>query len=110
LPSIGKAVVPVSWEGYAVTVAFVLGLGLSRLAPDPIRRAIAMALIVAAYGAVVILTWENPDAEAGRGWRATLWNRQTLVWLGVLLVIAAACVAAGYVSCLGCAHRPTPLR
>jgi asparagine N-glycosylation enzyme membrane subunit Stt3 len=62
LPSIGKAVIPVSWEGYAVTVAFVLGLGLLKLVDDLPRRTIAMALLAAAYGAVVFLTWRNdPD-------------------------------------------------
>ena len=59
IPSIGKAVVPVSWEGYAVTVAFVLGLGLLKLVDDPVRRSIALALLIASYGAVVFLTWSN---------------------------------------------------
>jgi hypothetical protein len=63
MPSIWKVAVPLCWEGYAVTLAFVLGLGLLKLVEDPIRRAIAAALIVAAYGAVVFLTWSNePDA------------------------------------------------
>ena len=62
MPSFGKAIVPVSWEGYAVTVALLLGFGLLKLVGDPLRRAIALALIVAAYGAVVFLTWGNdPD-------------------------------------------------
>jgi peptidoglycan/LPS O-acetylase OafA/YrhL len=52
----------VSWEGYAVTVALVLGMGLLKWVDDPVRRAIALALLVAAYGAVVFLTWSNdPD-------------------------------------------------
>lgn len=62
IPSIGKAIIPVSWEGYAVTIALVLGIGLLKLETDPIRRAIALALLAAAYGLVVFLTWSNdPD-------------------------------------------------
>ncbi len=99
---------PLCWEGYAVTIAFVLGLGLSKLVADPNRRSIAMALLVAAYGVVVFLTWENPDAEGGRRWRETLWNRQTLVWLAVLLALAAAMAAANYLGCGGCYRRAGP--
>ena len=62
MPLIGKAICPVSWEGYAVTVAFVLGLGLLKLVDDLARRSIAMALLAAAYGAVVFMTWGN-DAD-----------------------------------------------
>ena len=62
MPSIGKAIIPVSWEGYAVTVALVLGLGLLKWVDDLPRRSIALVLLVAAYGAVVFLTWSNdPD-------------------------------------------------
>ena len=62
MPSVWKVAVPLCWEGYAVTVAFVLALGLMKLVDDPIRRAIAMALLVAAYGAIVCLTWSSdPD-------------------------------------------------
>ncbi len=107
IPSIGKAICPVSWEGYAVTVAFVLGLVLLALEGDPNRRAIAMALLAAAFCAVVVLTWGDPDGPAGRDWRATLWNWQTLVWLAVLLLLAAAFVAASY-ACGGCYHMPVP--
>ena len=110
MPWIGKAMVPVSWEGYAVTVAFVLGLGLLKLVDDLNRRAIAVALLVAAYGVIAFLTWDDPDAEVRLSWRERLWNRQTLVWLAVWLVFGAVCVFAGYQSCLGCLHRPAPLR
>jgi cobalamin synthase len=97
MPSIGKAIIPVSWEGYAVTVAFVLGfVGLIKFVANPIRGPIALTLWVAAYGAIVFLTWEDPDADGRRGWRETLFNRQTLVWLAGLLVLAAAFAAAGY--------------
>ena len=62
IPSIGKAICPVSWEGYAVTVALVVGVGLLRLVDDPARRTIAFALLVGAYCAVALLTWSNdPD-------------------------------------------------
>jgi hypothetical protein len=62
-PLLRKAVCPVSWEGYAVTVAFLLGMALMRLEADLTRRAIAIALLAAAYAAVVFLTWSNdPDA------------------------------------------------
>lgn len=102
IPSIGKAVIPVSWEGYVVTLAFVLGLGLLQLEVDRIRRSIAMALIIAAYAVVVFLTWEDPDAEGRRGWRETLWNRGTLVWLLVMLAFVAAYAVAGLNACWGC--------
>lgn len=62
IPSIGKAMCPVSWEGYAVTVAFLLGMVLLKLVDDVARRAIAMTLLAAAYGAIVVLTWSrDPD-------------------------------------------------
>ena len=110
MPSLGKAIVPVSWEGYAVTVAFLLGFGLLRVEPDLVRRSIALVLLIAAYFAVVILTWDDPDAEVRPRWRDTLWNRETLVWLVVLLVLAAAFAVAGYEACAGCYHGPRPLR
>lgn len=93
--SIGKATVPLTWQGYAVTVALVLGFGLLRLEADLVRRAIATALVVVAYGAIVVLTWGDPESGAPADWRAALFNRGTLVWLLVLAVIAAAMVAAG---------------
>jgi hypothetical protein len=108
--SIGKAAVPLCWEGYAVTVAFLLGFLSMRLVDDPNRRAIATALLVAAYGVIVFLTWEDPDAEVRRGWRERFWSRQTLVWLGVWLAIAAACVFAAYAASLWGYHRPSLLR
>jgi peptidoglycan/LPS O-acetylase OafA/YrhL len=98
----------VSWEGYAVTVALVLGVGLSKLEADPVRRAIALALMVAAYCAVVFLTWGDPDADEAPGWREALWSRRTLAWLGVLLVLAAALVAAAYYGNGGGYHMPVP--
>ncbi len=62
MPSILKLAVPVSWEGYAVTVVFVLGFAPLKMVDDPIRRAIAMALWMTGYCAVVFLTWSNdPD-------------------------------------------------
>jgi hypothetical protein len=109
-PIFWRAAVPLCWEGYTVTVAFLLGMALLRLVDDLNRRAIATALLVAAFGAIVFLTWEDPDAEVRRGWRERLWNRGTLVWLVVWLVFAAVAVFAGYQSCLGCLHRPPPLR
>jgi hypothetical protein len=52
----------VSWEGYAATIVFVLGLGAAKLVDDPVRRALALALVAAGFGAVVLLTW---DRDAG---------------------------------------------
>ena len=53
---------PVSWEGWAATIAFLMGLLLLRLEGDLTRRAIAIALLAAAYCALVLLTWSNdPD-------------------------------------------------
>jgi hypothetical protein len=98
---------PCSWEGWAVTLALLLGMGLLQLESDPTRRAIAMVLVVAAYCAVVIMTWADPDSDERRGWRETLWNRRTLVWLVVLLVFAAAFVAANY-ACGGCRRMAVP--
>jgi hypothetical protein len=94
--SFGKAAAPLTWQGYAITFAFLLGLGLLRLEADLIRRSIATALVVAAYGAVVILTWGDPASDAPRNWRRALFNQGTLVWLMVLAAIAAAVVAAGF--------------
>jgi hypothetical protein len=108
--SIWKAAVPVSWEGYAVTVAFLLGFMLMRLVADLNRRAIATALLVAAYGAIVFLTWEDPDAEVRLGWRERLWNRGMLASLGGWLVFAAVLVAAAYAASMWGYHRPSPLR
>jgi disulfide bond formation protein DsbB len=94
--------IPLCWEGYAVTIALVLGFGLLQLEGDPARRAIAMALLVAAYGAVVFLTWSNdsdsdlPDLEVRRGWQRGIFSRRTLAWLIASLVFAAVFVAAGY--------------
>ena len=62
MPALWKAAVPVSWEGYVVTIAFVMSLPLLKLAGDPIRASIAFTLIVVAYGAIVWLTW-GPDPE-----------------------------------------------
>jgi hypothetical protein len=76
-------------------VAFFLGMALLNLEADLTRRSIAGALLVAAFCAVVILTWGDPDGEV-RGWRETLFNRQTLVWLGVLVVLAALIAAASF--------------
>lgn len=98
-----------SWEGYTVTVAFLLGMLLLRLEGDITRRGIAMALLAAAYCAVVVLTWGDPDSEGGRSWRETLWNWHTLVWLAVLLAFAATFVAASY-GCGGCSHMAAPGR
>ena len=98
---------PVSWEGYVVTAAFVLGLGLLSLEGDLTRRLIAGALMAAAYCAVVILTWDDPDSTGRPGWRETLLNKQTLVWLVVLLVLVAAFAAANY-ACGGCSHMAVP--
>jgi hypothetical protein len=98
---------PLSWEGYAVVVAFLLGMFLLQLEADPIRRGIAGVLLMAGFCAVVVLTWGDPDGEV-RGWRETLFNRQTLVWLAVLLVLGGAIAAASYVGCGGCYHKPAP--
>jgi hypothetical protein len=87
-------------------LAFLLGMGLLRLEPDVTRRGIAFLLIVAAFCAVVVLTWGDPDSDGLPHWRETLWNRQTLVWLGVLLVLGVSIAAASYVGCGGCYHRP----
>jgi hypothetical protein len=52
----------VSWEGYAATVVFVLGIGASKQVEDPTWRAVALALVAAGYCAVVLLTWDrDPD-------------------------------------------------
>jgi hypothetical protein len=61
--SIGKVIVPVSWEGYVVSLALLLGIVLLKLyAHDTVRGAIAFALMVAAYVALVFLTWsKDPD-------------------------------------------------
>lgn len=107
IPSIGKAICPVSWEGYAVTVALLLGMLLLGLEGDLTRRSIAIALLASAYGAIVILTWGDPEGPVSRDWRETLWNWQTLLWLAVLLALAAAFVAASY-GCGGCYHMPVP--
>jgi multisubunit Na+/H+ antiporter MnhC subunit len=88
--------VPLRWQGYAITFAFLLGLGLLRLEADLVRRSIATALVVVAYGAVVILTWGDPESDAPPDWRRALLNRGTLVWLLVLAVIATAMVVAGF--------------
>ena len=62
IPSLGKLVCPVSWEGYAATVVFVLGIGASKQVEDPTWRAVALALVAAGYCAVVLLTWDrDPD-------------------------------------------------
>ena len=62
MPLLWKVASPVSWEGWAVSIALLLGMGLLRLVEDPLRRSIALALLFAAYGAVVFLTWsKDPD-------------------------------------------------
>jgi hypothetical protein len=94
--SIGKAIVPLTWQGYGLTVALFLGFGLLRLEADLIRRSIAMALVVVAYGAVVILTWGDPESASPPNWRAALFNRGTLLWLAMLVAIVAAMTAAGF--------------
>jgi peptidoglycan/LPS O-acetylase OafA/YrhL len=108
IPSIGKAICPVSWEGYAVTVAFLLGMLLLGLESDLIRRSLALALLAAAYCALVILTWGDPDSEDRQGWRETLLNWQTLVWLAVLVALAAAMVTASYQGYPGWGRRHAP--
>ena len=97
--SIWKAAVPVSWEGYTVTVAFLLGMILLGLESDPTRRSLAIALLVVAYFAVVCLTWEDPEAGGGLNWRAALFNWRTLAWVAFLVVLGGAIIAAGYQSC-----------
>ena len=97
--SLWKAAVPVSWEGYTVTVAFLLGMILLGLESDPTRRSIAIALLVAAYFAVVCLTWEDPEAERGLDWRLAFFNWRTLVWVAFLAVLCGAIIAAGHQSC-----------
>jgi peptidoglycan/LPS O-acetylase OafA/YrhL len=99
---------PLSWEGRVVMVAFVLGIMLLQLEGDLTRRGIAMVLLFAAFCAVFVLTWGDPDSDGSPGWRKTFWNRQTLVWLGVLLVLCVAVAAASYHAqlCPGCNHRP----
>ena len=62
LPVLGKAIYPASWEGWAVTVATVLGLVMLKLVDDPVRRGIAAVLIAGGYCAVVLLTWGD-DAD-----------------------------------------------
>jgi hypothetical protein len=99
---------PLSWEGWAVTLAFLLGMGLLRLEPDLTRRSIALALSAAAFCAIVVLTWGDPGSDVRPSWRETLLNRQTLVWLGFLLLLAAACVAAGFYGYRGGYHMPIP--
>ena len=99
---------PISWEGYVVTVAFVLSMGLINLEGDLTRRSIAAALLVAAFCAVVVLTWGDPDRAGRPSFRETLWNWQTLVWLLVLLALGAAVAAASYQQrqCPGCNPQP----
>jgi len=98
---------PLRWEGWVAIVAFLLGTMLLRLEPDLVRRGFAEALVMAAFCAIVILTWGDPDSDGLPHWRETLFNRQTLVWLGVLLVLGAAIAAAG-LTCRGCSQRPVP--
>ena len=58
--SIGKVIVPVSWEGYVVTIALLVGMVLLKLyVHDPIRGSIAFGLMIAAYLAIVLLTWSK---------------------------------------------------
>jgi small-conductance mechanosensitive channel len=76
-------------------VVFFLGMALLNLEPDLTRRSIAGVLLIAAFCAVVVLTWGDPDGEV-RGWRETLFSRYTLLWLGVLVLLAVAIAAASY--------------
>jgi hypothetical protein len=108
MPSLWKAISPISWEGWTVTIAFLLGMGLLRLEPDVTRRSIALALIAGAFCAIVALTWGDPESDVRPSWRQTLLSRQTLVWLGCLLLLAAACVAAGFYGYAGGYHMPVP--
>ena len=107
-----KPIMPVSWEGYAVIVALLLGMALLRLEGDPVRRAIATVLLAAAFCAIVALTWDDPDAEVRRSWRETLWNWHTLASLALMLAFAAVFVAAVFVAvsygCSGCGRMPVP--
>jgi hypothetical protein len=105
--SIWKVAVPVSWEGYAVTVAWFLGMSLLQLEGDLARRSIAITLLVAAYGVIIFLTWADPEGE-DRSWREMLWSRQTVVTLVVLVLFAAVFIGAVYLACrVGGCHRPT---
>jgi hypothetical protein len=96
IPFLGKGFVPVCWEGCAVTVAFGLGLGLLTMVRAPIQRSVAMALVVVAFGAIVLLTWEDPDTAARRGWRDRLLNKQTAIGSGLMLLLFAAIMATAY--------------
>jgi hypothetical protein len=52
---------PRTWQGVAVTLGLVAGLVMLKLEPDRPRGAIAFALIVVAYGAIVYLTWGRDE-------------------------------------------------
>ena len=112
IPFLWKAVSPISWEGWTVTIAFLLGMGLLRVEPDLTRRSIALALVAAAFSAIVILTWGDPDSDVRPSWRETLFNRRTLVWLGLFALFAAvflaACIAAAFYGYAGGYHMPVP--
>ncbi len=95
-PRLLKAAAPLTWEGWTVTVAFLMGLMLMRLVEDPLRRAIATGLVVLAYGAIVCLTWGDPDTGERLDWRRALWSRQAPVTLTVVLAVAAALVGTAY--------------
>jgi hypothetical protein len=107
-----RVIVPVSWEGYAVTAALLLGMALLKLEGDPTRRGIAIALLAAAFCTIVVLTWGDPDAEADRSWREILLSWHTLVSLALMLAFAAVFVAAVFVAvsygCGGCGRMPVP--
>jgi hypothetical protein len=111
-PWFWRPIVPVSWEGYAVTVALVLGMALLRLEGDATRRSIAIVLLAAAFCAIVVLTWSDPDAEVSRSWSETLRSWRTLVSLALMLAFAAAFVAAVFVAvsygCGVCGRMPVP--
>ena len=63
MPSIGKMIVPVSWQGYVLTIALLLGMALLKVyVHDVVRAAIAFWLMIAAYLAIAYLTWSKDPA------------------------------------------------
>ena len=83
IPSIGKAIIPVSWEGYVVTVAFVLGMGLLTLEGDLTRRS------GDDFAARVYVFFDVPTRQLSFGQRMTLSLARRLT--GENLPAAAIC-------------------
>jgi hypothetical protein len=87
---------PLCWEGCAVLIAFVFGMAMLPLVADLTRRALAGILLFAAFGAVVILTWDYEAMEDRPSWREMLFSWQTLVAVLIFAVLVAAMIAAGF--------------